>query len=58
MSAQLIVTLLPPEANGQWRFPWDLAWRNSGQVVRNLVGRQLPDRVSQSARLPGVSADS
>ncbi len=37
MSAQLIVTLLPPEANGQWRFPWDPGWHQSGQVISNLV---------------------
>ncbi|HVM50593.1 MAG TPA: SBBP repeat-containing protein, partial [Candidatus Acidoferrum sp.] len=37
MSGQLVVTLLPPEANGQWRFPWELAWRNSGDTAGNLV---------------------
>jgi hypothetical protein len=36
-SGQLVVTLLPPEANGQWRFPWEVAWRNSGQPATNLV---------------------
>ncbi|HEY1662174.1 MAG TPA: Ig-like domain-containing protein [Verrucomicrobiae bacterium] len=33
----LMVTLLPPEANGQWRFPWEQAWHNSGEVVSNLT---------------------
>lgn len=35
-NAKLIVTLLPPEAGGQWRFPWELNWHNSGDVVSNL----------------------
>jgi sugar lactone lactonase YvrE len=35
--AQLVLTLLPPEANGQWRFPWELSWRNSGEAASNLV---------------------
>lgn len=35
-SAKLIVTLLPPEANGQWRFPWEFTWHNSGELVTNL----------------------
>jgi len=33
----LAVYLTPPESNGQWRFPWDLAWRNSGDTVSNLL---------------------
>jgi sugar lactone lactonase YvrE len=37
MDAQLIVKLLPPEAGGQWRFPWELGWRDSGQAAKNLV---------------------
>jgi hypothetical protein len=37
MSASLVVTLVPPEAGGQWRFPWEVAWRNSGQAASNLV---------------------
>ena len=39
-NGQLVVTLLPASGQllpGQWRFPWDLAWRNSGVVVRNLA---------------------
>ncbi len=31
------VTLLPASANGQWRFSWEGAWRNSGSIVSNLV---------------------
>jgi hypothetical protein len=36
-NATLVVNLLPTNANGQWRFPWELAWRNSGTAVTNLV---------------------
>jgi hypothetical protein len=39
-NATLVVTLLPPEANGQWRFPWELAWRQSGTAATNLVPDQ------------------
>jgi NHL repeat len=42
MDGQLVVTLLPPEANGQWRFPWEIAWRNSGEVATNLVEGNYP----------------
>jgi hypothetical protein len=41
-NAALVVTLLPPEANGQWRFPWELAWRNSGEAATNLVQGEYP----------------
>jgi len=41
-TGQLVVTLLPPEANGQWRFPWELAWRNSGTAATNLVAGVYP----------------
>ncbi len=37
MNGQLRVTLLPPKANGQWRFPWELGWRDSGTVATNLA---------------------
>lgn len=37
MSAALRATLVPPEANGQWRFPWEFGWHNSGDTVTNLV---------------------
>ncbi|HEX3797459.1 MAG TPA: hypothetical protein VH413_02065 [Verrucomicrobiae bacterium] len=36
-SGSLTITLTPPEANGQWRFPWELSWRNSGQTASNLM---------------------
>ncbi|HEY1716827.1 MAG TPA: LamG-like jellyroll fold domain-containing protein [Verrucomicrobiae bacterium] len=42
MTSQLQVTLLPSEANGQWRFPWEVAWRNSGQTASNLVAGNYP----------------
>ena len=37
MDGHLLVSLLPLEANGQWRFPWELGWHNSGDTVSNLV---------------------
>ncbi len=36
-TSQLQVTMLPAAAGGQWRFPWEVAWRNSGQTASNLV---------------------
>ena len=41
-NGQIMVTLLPPEAGGQWRFPWELAWRNSGTPAANLVTGEYP----------------
>ncbi len=41
-NAQLVVVLTPSAAAGQWRFPWDLAWRNSGDTVSNLVSGNYP----------------
>ncbi len=41
-NASLVVTLLPPEAGGQWRFPWELSWRNSGEGASNLVQGEYP----------------
>jgi len=38
----ITVTLLPPEAGGQWRFPWELGWRNSGDTATNLVSGPYP----------------
>jgi hypothetical protein len=38
----LQVTLLPPEAGGQWRFAWDVGWRNSGDTVANLAADNYP----------------
>src|SRR5262249_48302859 len=37
LNASLAITLNPPEAGGQWRFPWEVAWRNSGQTATGLV---------------------
>ena len=39
---QLVVTLLPPEAQGQWRFPWELGWRDSGVPATNLTAGNYP----------------
>ena len=41
-TGQLVVKLLPPEANGQWRFPWEHAWRDSGTPATNLVAGDYP----------------
>jgi sugar lactone lactonase YvrE len=37
MTGSLQVTLTPPEANGQWRFPWELTWHQSGYTATNLA---------------------
>ena len=42
MNAQLVVTTMPAEASGQWRFPWELGWHNSGDVETNLVMGNYP----------------
>jgi len=36
------VTLSPPEAGGQWRFPWEVAWRDSGEAATGLVAGDYP----------------
>jgi sugar lactone lactonase YvrE len=58
MTGQLAVTLLPPESNGQWRFPWEFSWRNSGQVASNLTAgnysvefRNLPNFIPFLTRI-------
>ena len=53
-NATLVVTLLPPEANGQWRFPWELAWRQSGTAATNLVPNQ--NYTVQFSPVPGYLA--
>jgi hypothetical protein len=58
MNGQLVVTLLAADGQslptyGLWRFPWDLAWRNSGQVVSNLVQGNYP---IQFRNVPGYLA--
>jgi sugar lactone lactonase YvrE len=40
--AQLTISLLPPEASGQWRFPWEFGWHNSGFTASNLVAGNYP----------------
>lgn len=42
MNGQLTVILLPPEANGQWRFPWEPGWRSSGSTAIGLVIGNYP----------------
>ncbi len=42
MNSSLTVTFFPTNANGQWRFPWEVAWRNSGQTASNLVAGNYP----------------
>ncbi|HEX3800918.1 MAG TPA: hypothetical protein VH413_19655 [Verrucomicrobiae bacterium] len=42
MGGALMVTLLPSEAHGQWRFPWEIAWHDSGFTATNLAGGNYP----------------
>jgi len=42
MTNSLTVWLQPTNANGQWRFPWELGWHNSGDTVSNLVAGNYP----------------
>ncbi|HSA11776.1 MAG TPA: hypothetical protein P5205_15555 [Candidatus Paceibacterota bacterium] len=42
MTGSLVVTLLPSGVPGQWRFPWELGWHSSGEVVSNLVAGNYP----------------
>jgi NHL repeat len=42
MNGTLTITLIPTNAGGQWRFPWEIAWRNSGQAATNLVAGNYP----------------
>jgi hypothetical protein len=53
MDAQLIVTLVP--TNGQWRFPWELGWRDSDQAATNLVAGNY---TIEFRSLPGYLAPS
>ena len=51
-SGSLRVTIappLPPTAGGFWRFPWEFAWRNSGELVTNLVQDEYPIEFRQIA---------
>ncbi len=42
MNGALQVTLLPPQANGQWRFPWEVTWHNSGFTATGLAAGNYP----------------
>jgi sugar lactone lactonase YvrE len=42
MSSSLSVQITPEIASGQWRFPWELGWRESGQVASNLTAGDYP----------------
>jgi hypothetical protein len=42
MNSQLTVETTPATVAGQWRFPWDLAWRSSGDTVTGLVAGNYP----------------
>ncbi|MGP8200551.1 MAG: MBG domain-containing protein [Limisphaerales bacterium] len=53
-NATLVITLFPPDANGQWRFPWELAWRASGTAATNLVPNQ--NYTVQFSPVPGYLA--
>jgi hypothetical protein len=53
-NATLVVTLLPPEANAQWRFPWELAWRQSGTAATNLVPNE--NYIVEFSSVPGYLA--
>ncbi len=41
-TGQLQITLLPPQANGQWRFPWETAWHSSGFTASGLAPGSYP----------------
>ena len=55
MDGQLTVTLLPPSAHGQWRFPWEFGWHNTGDTVTNLVAGNYP---LEFRNVPGYLASS
>ena len=65
VNGRLAVTVGPPEAGGQWRFPWELAWRNSGQTASNLVQgnyeiefRNLPGWLAVPPRVSSIQVTS
>jgi sugar lactone lactonase YvrE len=41
-SGALEVTLLPVQADGQWRFGWETGWRDGGTTAGNLVAGNYP----------------
>lgn len=63
-TANLIVTLVPPEAGGQWRFPWEVAWRDSGTGASNLAAgnytiqfRNVPGFLTLSSNFVATVSD-
>jgi hypothetical protein len=42
LTGSLTIYTEPPEAGGQWRFPWEFAWRNSGSTAVNLSAGDYP----------------
>ena len=42
----LTIHIEPPAALGQWRFPWETAWRESGSTASNLVTGDYPVKFS------------
>jgi hypothetical protein len=52
-TGQLAVYLTPSQAGGLWRFPWDLQWRPSGQIVSGLPQDNYPLQFQQE---PGFLA--
>jgi sugar lactone lactonase YvrE len=42
LTNSLTVWLQPASAGGQWRFPWEVAWHNSGDSESNLVAGSYP----------------
>ena len=38
----LKLVLTPPEAGGQWRFPWEQGWHQSGDTVSSLEAGNYP----------------
>ena len=37
-----LTVCLTPDVGGQWRFPWEFAWRNSGDTAADLVAGSYP----------------
>jgi hypothetical protein len=41
-SGALTMVLTPPDANGQWRFPWEQGWHQSGDTMSSLQAGNYP----------------
>ena len=52
-TGQLMVALLPPEANGQWRLSTEVAWRDSGTTA---TGLQQGEYTVEFRDIPGYLA--